>query len=98
MSREKIATVGRPALGSLIHELHIARCTKSVKEGSDLFENLTAVDEVALRWRAAVEATKGPRTLFVHPNTKLENGIVSLFEYPETKQGLIQSWVDRQLW
>ncbi|CAF3485325.1 unnamed protein product [Fusarium graminearum] len=98
MSREKIATVGRPALGSLIHELHIARCTKSVKEGSDLFENLTAVDEVALRWRAAVEAIKGPRTLFVHPNTKLENGIVSLFEYPETKQGLIQSWVDRQLW
>jgi dipeptidyl-peptidase-3 len=97
MSREMIATVGRPALGSLIHELHISRCTKSIEEGSDLFENLTSVDEAALQWRAAVEATKGPRTLFIHPNTRIENGIVSLVEYPETKEGLIQSWVERQL-
>ncbi|RGP69506.1 dipeptidyl-peptidase iii [Fusarium sporotrichioides] len=91
MSREKIATVGRPALGVLIHELHIARCTKNVKEGSSLFDNLTSVDEVAVQRRAVVEATKGPRTLFVHPNTRLENGIVSLVEYPETKEGLTQS-------
>lgn len=96
MSKEQIATVGRPALGALIHELHVARCTKDVQRGSNLLESLTSVDEGALQWRASVEATKGPRTLFMHANTRLEGESVSLVEYPETREDLIQSWVERQ--
>ncbi|KAF5705599.1 dipeptidyl peptidase III [Fusarium mundagurra] len=68
----------------------------TVEQGSNLLESLTSVDEAALQWRASVEATKGSRTLFMHANTRLDGDSVSLVEYPETREGLIRSWVERQ--
>lgn len=96
MNRQKIATVGRPALGNLIHKLHVYRCIKDVARGSSLVESLTRVNEPALGWRKALNAKRLARTLFMHVNTELVTDRVMLKKYPETKEGLIQSWLDRQ--
>ena len=42
-------------------------------------------------------AHRQPRGLFIHANTFLEGDEIILKEYPMTKEGLIQSWMDRDL-
>ena len=97
LDREKIQTVGRPALGNLIRDLHIYRCIKDVQTGSQILKDLTSVDSQALEWWRVVDATKRPRPLFLQANTEVIEGNVVLKEYLATKEGLIQSWVDRQV-
>ncbi|KAJ5090973.1 hypothetical protein N7532_009657, partial [Penicillium argentinense] len=97
LDRAKIATVGRPALGSLIHQLHVFRCIKAVDRGTTLLTNLTRVEDRALEWRDIILANEKPRARFIHANTTFdETGEVVLVEYPLTKEGLIKSWADRQ--
>ncbi|CAK7230202.1 hypothetical protein SBRCBS47491_007505 [Sporothrix bragantina] len=96
LNRDKIATVGRQALGDLIFKLQICRSIKDVARGTAIFLDLTTVDEQGLLWKEVVEENQKPRTLFVHANTILtESGDVVLKEYPPTKEGLIQAWLDR---
>jgi hypothetical protein len=45
-----------------------------------------------------VLAKKQPRKVFVQPNTFVVDGKVELKEYPLTNEGVIQSFVERQLW
>lgn len=89
---------------ALILELHIYRSTANVVKGRELFEGLSTVEGDCLLWREAVVAQRQPRPLFVMGNTVLENAdgkgdeTISWVNYEATKEGLIQSWTDRNIW
>lgn len=79
----------------LLH-LHIYRCTADKYNCRKLYEDLSHVDEEALRWRDVVVSRKDPPLVFCHANTFLEGDEVMLKEYEPTSCGVIQSWAERQ--
>ncbi len=99
LDRDLIPSIGRTALQDLILRLQIYRCTADVLCGEKYMGSLTVVDGIYGRWRDAVLAKRQKRPLFVQANTILgvEDGQVILKQYPATKEGLIQSWVDRHI-
>lgn len=98
MDPGKIERVGRRALGELILRLQVYKATRNQSAGAETFTRLTAVDGQYVEWAKIAHAKRKPRTLFIHANTVLrEDSSVELLEYPATKEGLIQSWVDRNL-
>jgi dipeptidyl-peptidase III len=97
VDRSKILSHGKPAIGDLLLKLHTYRCTADVKACRIFYEDLTRLDDVFLEWRKIVLANKRPKQLFVQANTFLEGGQVRLKEYEENIEGLIQSWVEREI-
>lgn len=97
MDRELIRDIGRPAIGQLLLEIHVARCTADVSL-SRRFEELTEVPDEFLTLREIVVARKRPRDIFLQPTTMLrEDGSVALETYSalEPRSGVIQGFVDR---
>jgi len=95
MDQDLIGSVGRPAIGKLLTEIHVARCTADLAL-SRRFEGLTTVPSEFLALREIVLARKRPRDVFVQPTTVLgDDGDVTLKTYPSTAAGLIQGFVDR---
>jgi dipeptidyl-peptidase III len=90
-----IVTHGKPALGKMLLKLHIYRCTADANACRSYYEELSRVSGEFLEWRKVVLAKQQPKKLFVQANTFLEGDDVSLKEYEPTKEGLIQSWVER---
>ncbi|CAJ2507278.1 Uu.00g084640.m01.CDS01 [Anthostomella pinea] len=97
VDRSKILTHGKKALGNMLLRLHVYRCTADVQACREYYEDLTKVDNEALRWRKTVDAEKPPPMLNVQANTFLRNGEVAMKEYEPTVEGIIQSWYDREV-
>jgi dipeptidyl-peptidase III len=97
VDRSKILSHGRPAIGDLLLKLHIYRCTADVDSCKAFYEELTRVEGVFLEWRSIVMAKKSLRQIFVQANTFLEDGEVYIKEYEPTVEGVIRSWVERQV-
>ncbi|PSN70518.1 hypothetical protein BS50DRAFT_662780 [Corynespora cassiicola Philippines] len=96
MDVEEIESVGKRAVGDLILRLQVYKATRNQVAGTEIFTHLTAVDGKYTEWARIANARRKPRTLFIHPNTILnKEGAVELVEYPASKEGLIQSWLDR---
>ena len=97
MNRELIESVGQPAIGQLLLEIHIARCTADPALAAR-FERLSSVpDELLPLWRV-VKQRKRERDVFVQSNTGLVGGDEDdavLVSYEVTREGLLQSFVDR---
>jgi len=97
LSRSLLRSVAHKAVSDLALHLHIYKSTADVTNGSVYFESLTALDEQSLAWRDAVMAQKKPRPLFVMGNIFLDGDLVLYKDYPATREGLIQSWVERNV-
>ncbi|KAI3323189.1 peptidase [Xylariaceae sp. AK1471] len=97
VDRFKILSHGKKALGSMLLRLHMYRCTADVEPCRTYYEELSHVDEEALRWRKTVMANKPPPMLNVQANTFIEDGEVFLKEYKSSVDGIIQSWVERRV-
>lgn len=97
MDRQKIKTVGRPAIAKLLLHLHIYRCTADVEACRVFYEDLTRVEGTFCQWRSIVIASQEPRQIFVQPNTFLIDGKVVLKEYEPTVEGMLQSWAARDV-
>ena len=98
IDRKKIETRGKPAIGRLLLHLHIYRCTADAVACRKYFEDLTEVKGIFAEWREIVIANKKPRQILVQANTIMEeNGAVTLKEYDATVEGMIQSWVERNV-
>jgi dipeptidyl-peptidase-3 len=95
VDRSRVVTHGKPALGRMLLKLHMYRCTADVKACRSYYEGLSRVDGDYLEWRKIVLAKQQPKWAFVQANTFLEGGEVRLREYEPTKEGVIQSWVER---
>ncbi|KAL9591610.1 MAG: hypothetical protein Q9179_007548 [Wetmoreana sp. 5 TL-2023] len=97
VDRSRIITSGKPALGRMLLNLHMYRCTADVKRCREYYEDLSNVDGQYLEWRRIVLAKKQPKWVFVQANTFLEGKSVTLKEYPATPEGVLQSWAERVL-
>ncbi|KAH7304979.1 peptidase family M49-domain-containing protein [Stachybotrys elegans] len=95
--RSKVVSHGKPALGNMLLRLHMYRCTADVKACRDYYGDLSRVDGEFLEWRETVLANKPPPMLNVQANTFEENGHIILKQYPATIEGVIQSWVERNV-
>lgn len=97
VDRSKLVTHGKPALGRMLLRLHMYRCTADVQACRPYYEELSRVEGTDLEWRKMVLAKNQPKWVFVQANTFLEGEEVKLKEYEPTKEGVIQSWVERSV-
>ncbi|KAI0113626.1 peptidase family M49-domain-containing protein [Nemania sp. FL0031] len=97
VDRSKISTHGKPALGKMLLQLHMYRCTADSEGCRAYYEELSKVEAQHIEWRQAVLANKPPPLVFVHANTFLDGDSVTLKEYEPTTEGLIKSWAERRL-
>ncbi|KAF3911433.1 hypothetical protein ABW20_dc0104222 [Dactylellina cionopaga] len=97
VDKTKIKSHGLPALGDFLLRLHIYRSTADAQGCRKYYEELTTPSEEFLRWRKMIVANKAPQELFVQDNTFIQDGEVILKTYEPTPEGMIQSWVDRNV-
>ena len=95
VDRSKLVTHGKPALRRMLLRLHMYRCTADVQACRSYYEELSRVDGEYLEWRKIVLAKNQPKWVFVQANTFLKGEEVNLKEYEPSKEGVIQSWVER---
>jgi len=58
---------------------------------------MCAVEGVYEQWRQIVSSKPKPRWKFVQPNTFVRGGGVKVKVYEESNEGIIQSWVEREV-
>ncbi len=108
VDRSKILSHGKPSLGRLLLRLHIWRCTADIEACREFYEPLSTVDGLFEAWRqAAVAAWSNESSSLVQPepgskivqsNTIVEGeGRVVLKLYDASDEGIIQSFVDRDI-
>ncbi|KAF2972683.1 hypothetical protein GQX73_g857 [Xylaria multiplex] len=95
VDRSKIITRGKPALGKMLLQLHMYRCTADAEGCRAYYEALSRVDSEHVEWRQTVLANKPPPLIFVHANTFLDGDAVMLKEYEPSAKGVIESWAER---
>lgn len=99
INRDKIKTVGLPAIRKLLLKLQVYRSTADVQSGRSMFAELTNVPRDLLKMRRGVLANKKPPAMLVQMNTKVvesdEGPQVLMEESESTIHGLIQSYVVR---
>ncbi|KAJ5543130.1 hypothetical protein N7535_005559 [Penicillium sp. DV-2018c] len=95
VNRARIIHQGKPSLGRMLLRLHIYRCTADIVACRRFYEDLSSVDDEALKWREIVTAKKDEPLAFSHANTFLDGDAVILREYEPTSRGIIQSWAER---
>ena len=100
IDRSKILSHGRPAVERYLQKLHVYKSTADVEAGKKLYDDITSVDEWwAEKVRPVVLSKKTPRKVFVQANTVLDekSGEVELVEYEPTVEGMIKSYVERDI-
>lgn len=106
----QIFTTGRQAVGKYLQKLHVYKSTADLQAGKELYDRMTNVDEWwATKVRPLVLKKKVPRKVFVMANTvevgEGAEGVtegegekkVLLKEYEPTREGVIQSWAERDV-
>ncbi|KAH7046776.1 peptidase family M49-domain-containing protein [Macrophomina phaseolina] len=97
LERSKILSHGRPAVEKYLQQLHIYKATADVQAGTQMYNDITHVDDFfANKVRPVVLAKKQPRKVFVQASTVAEGEKVTLKEYEPTPEGLIQSYAERE--
>ena len=95
--RSQILRKGKPSLGRMLLQLHIYRCTADIDNCRIFYEELSHVDDEALKWREVVVARKDPPLVFCHANTYIDGDMVKLKEYEPTAHDVIRSWAEREI-
>lgn len=97
VDRNKILSVGRPAVEAYLQKLHVYKCSADVEAARKLYEELTAVTDEFWggKLRNLVLQKKSPRKVFVQANTMIDGDQVVLKEYDASLEGVIQSWAER---
>ncbi|KAI0383834.1 putative dipeptidylpeptidase III [Hypomontagnella monticulosa] len=101
LDRSKILTAGRKAVGDYLQKLHVYKSTADVEVGGKFYSDMTDVEPEfwGKKIRNEVLRNKQPRKVFVQANTYLDEatGKVTLKHYDATPEGMIQSWVERNV-
>ncbi|KAJ1308969.1 hypothetical protein OPQ81_004652 [Rhizoctonia solani] len=98
LNRDKVLKDGHAAMGRLLVELQVRKSVADGEGAREFYEKLTTPRPGwAGEIRDLVLAKKQPRKVFVQPNTFVVDGKVELKEYPLTNEGVIQSFIERQL-
>lgn len=86
LDRSEIESVDRKTLRNALLPLQVYRAIADVWSGTELYEELTSVQDIHLQWRAAVTAHQGPRLLYVQDSTEIKDGEVVMKQYEESKR------------
>jgi dipeptidyl-peptidase-3 len=98
LDRSKILTHGLPAMSTFLKTLQVYKATADAANGVAFYEKVTSVNDVwATTYRDIVLKEKQPRKVFVQGNTVKNGDAFVLQEYDLTLEGLIQSFVERDL-
>jgi len=73
------------------------RCTADAEGCRAYYEDLSKVDGEYVEWRQTVLARKPAPLIFAQANTFLDGDEVILKEYEATIEGVIESWVEREV-
>jgi len=100
MDRNKIASVGRPAVGQFLQKLQIYKSTGNIEEARKMYMGYSAVDNSNLdmpwaKWRNIVLARKKPRKMWVQANTEITGDELKLKTYEPNVVGMMNSWRER---
>lgn len=96
--RSKFNSGGKAALGDMLRCLHIWRCTADVEACRAFYEPLCKVNGEFEVWRHVVASKPKVPWKFVQANTFLrENGEVELRTYDASNEGIIKSFVERDI-
>ena len=98
LDRSKILSHGRPAVESYLQKLHVYKSTADFEAGKKLYDDITSVGSWwAEKLRPVVLSKKQPRKVFVQANTVLQGEDVKLVEYEPTVEGMVKSYVERDI-
>ena len=98
LDRSKSLSHGRPAVERYLQKLHVYKSTADVEAGKALYDDITSVNDWwGTKVRDIVLKNKIPRKVFVQGNTILDGDEVILKEYEPTLEGIIQSFVERNV-
>ncbi|KAF5100234.1 hypothetical protein D0Z00_001336 [Geotrichum galactomycetum] len=88
---------GHPAVARYLQDIHSYKCAGDVARGRALYSGMSDVEAAGLaRFRPVVLAKKQPRKQLIQPNTFASGAAdIEFRDYPETHQGMIQSFFDR---
>lgn len=64
IDRSQVLQKGKPSLGRMLLQLHIYRCTADKDNCRRFYEDLSRVDDEALKWREVVVSKKDPPLVF----------------------------------
>lgn len=95
--RDMILIYGQELVNRILVPLHIWRCTGDVQSARPFIEKYSSVNEYFLKIRKVIIEHQIPRRLELFNNLVLDiNSMnVSLQKYPDTLEGIINSFVDR---
>ncbi|KAL2609542.1 hypothetical protein R1flu_028115 [Riccia fluitans] len=100
MNRNKIKTVGVPAVQTLLIKLQVYRSTADVAKGREFFSVLTTPPKYLLELKRIISANRRPRPMFVQAHTRITKNKegesrVMLEEFDATSVGIIESSLAR---
>lgn len=95
VNRQLIDTVGVTAVSDFLRKLNVYKATADIVRATQMFDELTTVNDYWLKVREIVVLNKKPRSSYVMCNTHVKNDNVDLVEYEASYSGLIQSVVER---
>jgi len=95
MDREKVLTVGQPAISSFLQKLQIYKSTGDLKAAKGMYDNYSEVSEPWASRRDIVVARKQSRMLLVQGNTVIKDEKLQLVQYDPSPEGMVQSWSER---
>lgn len=91
----KIPSVGFPAISQFLTKLHCFKSTGDVTRGRELFNHYSTFDEISNKIRQIIVTNQKPRRTDLQSNLKLVDGVPQLIGYPETFDGIINSFLER---
>lgn len=81
IDREKIYTDGVVAIGDFLTKLQVYKATADIVSASNMFNELSTVNDYWLKVRAQVIREKQPRHLFIQPVLTNDDNVVTLHEF-----------------
>jgi len=95
MNREKILTVGKPAIASFLQKLQVYKSMGDICAAKEMYDRYSDVSEPWASRRQVVVDRKQPRVILVQGNTVLKEEKLELLQYDPSVEGMVKSWADR---
>ena len=87
---------GKALIEKILTHIHIYKSTGDYENAKVFYDKYSEVDEYYLKIREILLANEKPRRIELYHNLKVnEDKTISIVEYPDTVQGVIESYVDR---
>ena len=95
MDREKILSVGKPAIASFLLKLQVYKSTGDITAAKAMYDKYSEVSEPWASRRQIVIERKQPRIMLVQGNTILKDEKLELVQYDPSAEGMVKSWTER---